>query len=209
MPLWRRREGPEPTLDELLHMIGSPREGERTAAALALGSIPDPRAQAALRVALNDRKWVVRKAAKDALDRLERTGVESAEFTLRIAAAGDYVQLDTAARAWCNEPLPRLLAVHLRNTTFLAEDRTGAVVGFLCGFLSQSEREEACVLLVGVDPDSRRRGAGRALVERFCGTARSRERKLVRAEAPDDPGALAFLEALGFGREGADVVRRV
>jgi predicted GNAT superfamily acetyltransferase len=40
--------------------------------------------------------------------------------------------------------LPRLFFVHFRGTSFVAE-RDGELVGFLAGFLSQTEPEDAYV----------------------------------------------------------------
>src|SRR5207237_10858106 len=62
--------------------------------------------------------------------------------------------------------LPKLFFVHFRDTSFAAEDE-GRLVGFLCGFRSQTYEDEAHIHFVGVDPEARARGIGRALYERF------------------------------------------
>ena len=54
--------------------------------------------------------------------------------------------------------LPKLFFVHFRDTSFVAE-RDGELAGFLVGFLSQSEPEEAYVHFVGVSPAERGRAS--------------------------------------------------
>ena len=63
--------------------------------------------------------------------------------------------------------LPRLFFLHFEGTSFVAEDSDGDLVGFVCGFLSQTSKDEAYIHSVGVTPDQRGEGVGRALYERF------------------------------------------
>ena len=74
--------------------------------------------------------------------------------------------------------LPKLFFVHFRDTSFVAEE-DGKVVGFLCGFRSQTFDDEAYIHFVGVDPRARAQGLGRALYERFF--AAVAPRSIVRA----------------------------
>lgn len=68
--------------------------------------------------------------------------------------------------------LPRLFFEHFADTCFVAEDAQG-IAGFLCGFLSQSRTGESYIHFVGVRPDLRGGGLGRALYERFFAAAQS------------------------------------
>jgi len=94
--------------------------------------------------------------------------------------------------------LPRLFFVHFRETSFVAED-DGELVGFLCGFLSQSRAEEAYCHFVGVHPDRRGTGLAHELYERLFAAARDNGRTLVRCvTSPVNQGSLAFHARLGF-----------
>jgi predicted GNAT superfamily acetyltransferase len=92
--------------------------------------------------------------------------------------------------------LPKLFFVHFRDTSFVAE-RDGRLVGFLCGFRSQTFEDEAYVHFVGVDPGERGSGLGRTLYERFFEAVAPR--MIVRAvTAPVNERSVAFHTAIGF-----------
>lgn len=94
--------------------------------------------------------------------------------------------------------LPQLFFVHFEGTSFVAEDN-GELVGFLCGFLSQTDPGEAFIHVVGVAPSRRASGLGRELYERFFAAAREHGRTVVRCVAsPDQAEAVEFHEAMGF-----------
>jgi ribosomal protein S18 acetylase RimI-like enzyme len=83
-----------------------------------------------------------------------------------------------------------------------AGDRPGGgsgPLGFLVGYRSQDHPTEAVLHLVGVDPNHRRRGIGRALVEAFVADATAAGAETAIAVAwPGEPIAAAFFRALGF-----------
>ena len=94
--------------------------------------------------------------------------------------------------------LPRLFFEHFRDTSFVAED-DGELVGFLCGFLSQTHPDQAYVHFVGVRPDRRGSGLGRELYERFFAAARAADRSIVRCvTGPVNRASIAFHRGLGF-----------
>jgi ribosomal protein S18 acetylase RimI-like enzyme len=95
--------------------------------------------------------------------------------------------------------LPRLFFLHFEGTSFVAEDETGELVGFLCGFLSQTDPEEAYIHYVGVSPEHRGEGVGRTLYERFFEEVRRDGRTVVRCvTSPVNEESVAFHEAQGF-----------
>ena len=95
--------------------------------------------------------------------------------------------------------LPRLFFLHFEGTSFIADDDEGELAGFVCGFLSQTDPEEAYIHFVGVSPARRGEGIGRTLCERFFTEAREQGRSLVRCvTSPANEGSIAFHEALGF-----------
>jgi len=98
--------------------------------------------------------------------------------------------------------LPKLFFVHFRDTSFVAE-RGGRIVGFLCGFRSQTFADEAYVHFVGVDPAERGSGLGRLLYERFF--AAVAPRTTVRAVTSTvNERSVAFHRAIGFEVERID-----
>ncbi len=95
--------------------------------------------------------------------------------------------------------LPKLFFIHFEGTSFVAEAEDGELLGFVCGFLSQTADDEAYIHFVGVTPEDRGEGLGRALYERFFDEARANGRSVVRCvTSPLNQGSLAFHQALGF-----------
>jgi ribosomal protein S18 acetylase RimI-like enzyme len=127
--------------------------------------------------------------------------------TIRHAEPRDYAQVIAAVDSWWGgrsmaAMLPKLFFVHFRDTSFVAEE-DGRVVGFLCGFRSQTFDDEAYVHFIGVDPRRRGAGIGRALYERFF--AAVSPRRVVRAvTSPLNERSVAFHRALGFAVERVD-----
>jgi len=95
--------------------------------------------------------------------------------------------------------LPQLFFLHFEGTSFVAEDEEGDLAAFLCGFLSQTDSDEAYIHFVGVSPEHREEGVGRTLYERFFDEVRAQGRSVVRCvTSPVNEGSVAFHEALGF-----------
>ena len=95
--------------------------------------------------------------------------------------------------------LPQLFFLHFEGTSFVAEDEEGDLAAFLCGFLSQTDSDEAYIHFVGVSPEHRGGGVGRTLYERFFDEVRARGRSVVRCvTSPANEGSVTFHEALGF-----------
>jgi predicted GNAT superfamily acetyltransferase len=126
---------------------------------------------------------------------------------IRPAEPGDYAAVIGVIDEWWGgramaPMLPKLFFVHFRETSFVAEE-DGRVVGFLCGFRSQTFLDEAYVHFVGVAPGRRGGGLGRELYERFF--AAVAPRTVVRAvTSPLNERSVAFHRALGFDVERVD-----
>ena len=127
-----------------------------------------------------------------------------AHVTVRPAKSSDYGRVIGRINVWWGgrdmaPMLPKLFFIHFDGTSFVAEDADGELLGFVCGFLSQTSADEAYIHFVGVTPEDRGEGLGRALYERFFDEARENGRTLVRCvTSPSNQESLAFHEALGF-----------
>lgn len=101
--------------------------------------------------------------------------------------------------------LPKLFFVHFRDTSFVAEV-DGVLVGFLIGFVSQSQPGEAYIHFVGIHPEHRKAGLGRALYARFFSTAKRRGCTSVHCvTAPINKTSIAFHARMGFDFEPSKI----
>lgn len=123
---------------------------------------------------------------------------------IRHAQPSDYGRVIGRLNAWWGgrnmaPMLPKLFFVHFEGTSFVVDDEAGQLAGFLIGFDSQSSTDEAYIHFVGVAPEQRGNGIGRALYERFFEEARSHGRSVVRCvTSPLNEESVAFHRALGF-----------
>ena len=124
--------------------------------------------------------------------------------TIRHAKPSDYGRVIGRVNVWWGgrdmaPVLPKLFFLHFEGTSFVAEDDEGDLAGFLCGFLSQTNADEAYVHFVGITPDHRGEGLGRTLYQRFFDEVRAHGRTVVRCvTSPVNQESVAFHEALGF-----------
>lgn len=126
---------------------------------------------------------------------------------IRHAQPSDYGRVIGRVNVWWGgrdmaAMLPKLFFVHFEGTSFVVDGEDGQLAGFLIGFLSQTEPDEAYVHFVGVDPERRGEGIGRALYERFFAEARAHGRTVVRCvTSPVNEASVAFHRAMGFEAE--------
>jgi ribosomal protein S18 acetylase RimI-like enzyme len=122
---------------------------------------------------------------------------------IRHAKPSDYGRVIGRVNVWWGGRdmapiLPKLFFLHFEGTSFVAEDEQD-LVGFLCGFLSQTVDDEAYIHFVGVSPGHRGEGLGRTLYERFFEEVRAHGRTSVRCvTSPQNEESVAFHQALGF-----------
>ena len=125
------------------------------------------------------------------------------EVAIRHAKPSDYGRVIGRVNVWwggrdMTPMLPKLFFLHFEGTSFVAEDGD-ELAGFLCGFLSQTDGTEAYIHFVGVSPERRGEGIGRALYEHFFAEARAHGRSVVRCvTSPANDESAAFHAALGF-----------
>jgi ribosomal protein S18 acetylase RimI-like enzyme len=123
---------------------------------------------------------------------------------LRPVQAGDYEYIVPRVDHWWGGRnmaalLPRLFFEQFDPTTRIAVDGSGRTVGFVCGFISQSDPELAYIHFVGVDPDVRGAGIGRTLYQWFLDQASAKGcTRVTCVTAPQNSGSRAFHAAMGF-----------
>jgi GNAT superfamily N-acetyltransferase len=128
---------------------------------------------------------------------------------IRTAVPEDHARIITVMPYWwggrdLRTSVPRLFLNHFRDTSFIAEHE-GELVGFLIGFMSQSERSEAYIHFAGVHPEFRKRGIGRRLFERFFALSRENNRTIVRScTSPVNRDSIEFHRKMEFTVEPGD-----
>ena len=86
-----------------------------------------------------------------------------------------------------------------RSTSFVAELPSGELGGFLLGFISQENPEDAYIHLLCVDPKMRGKHIGRKLVEKFTEEAALKEcKKIYLITKPVNWNSISFYKKLGF-----------
>ncbi len=84
----------------------------------------------------------------------------------------------------------------------LIVEEEGRLAGFLLGFITDANPRVAYVHLVGIDPEFRRRGVGRALYEEFTLRAKAAGATKIKAiTTPGNQGSVEFHRALGYSVE--------
>jgi L-amino acid N-acyltransferase YncA len=84
------------------------------------------------------------------------------------------------------------------NMATVAEE-DGSIVGFLVGFISQTQPDQAYIHLVGTAPAARKRGVARALYDRFFAEALEHGCRQVKAiTSPTNQGSIDFHHRLGL-----------
>lgn len=95
--------------------------------------------------------------------------------------------------------LPHLFFKYFYSSSWLAEDDTGGLKGFLIGLISQSDPTVGYIHFVSVDPKERMRGLGSGLYRLFFNYAINRNCRTVQAvTSPQNHGSIAFHTRLGF-----------
>ena len=86
-----------------------------------------------------------------------------------------------------------------RSTSFVVELPSGELGGFLLGFVSQENPEEAYIHLLCVDPKMRGKHIGKKLVEKFTEEmALKKCKKIYLITKPVNWNSISFYKKLGF-----------
>lgn len=130
---------------------------------------------------------------------------------IRNANEQDYTKIISVINDWwggrqMSDMLPKLFFVHFQPTSFVMEAE-GEIIGFLIGFLSQTNPEEAYIHFVGVHPERRGDGVGKELYQMFFHEVKKRGCHTVRCiTSPVNKGSIHFHGKMGFEVEAGDKV---
>lgn len=98
----------------------------------------------------------------------------------------------------------KVFFIHFSDTVYIAEIGN-KLVGFLVGFMSQSEEEVGYIHFVGVHPQFRRAGLGRLLYEKFYAACSKNGRSIVKScTSPVNKLSINFHRKMGFEIESGD-----
>lgn len=122
---------------------------------------------------------------------------------VRNAFPADFIEVSCKSKEWADlvierESIYHIMTEHFRNTCFIAEDR-GEMIGYLLGFRSQSDPEEALVHLVHVAPRLRGNGIGRRMFNQFQASVKKLGcTRITTHSRPENNSCNRFYRAMGF-----------
>ena len=95
--------------------------------------------------------------------------------------------------------LPKLWFKDFTSTSFVIRGDDSQPIAFLVGYVSQTDKTKSYVHFIGVDPEHRNDGLGRALYEAFATKALGLGANRIEAvTSPINTASLRFHESLGF-----------
>lgn len=125
-------------------------------------------------------------------------------FNLRNTIEEDFVDIANLSEKCSPMAIERNSIYHIftkffKSTSFVAEFETGELVGFLLGFISQENPEEAYMHLLCIDPKIRNKGIGKALVDKFFEVVANKGcKKVYLITKPINWKSISFYRNLGF-----------
>ena len=126
------------------------------------------------------------------------------ELVFRRPVEADHATVIGVVDHWSGGRRARQLAARhwfrdFTGTSWVVETAEGRLLGILLGYRSPDAPARAVIQLLGVDPNHRRRGLARMLLERFRNDGlRSGVRRIEAVVPPDERAAIAFFRAQGF-----------
>ncbi|HPQ45421.1 MAG TPA: GNAT family N-acetyltransferase [Syntrophales bacterium] len=133
----------------------------------------------------------------------------SNKVTIRNARPSDHEKVIAVMPAWwggrdLTSSVLKIFFIHFTDTTYIAEIHD-ELVGFLVGFLSQSDEDVGYIHFAGVHPEFRQSGIGRLLFEKFFDACRLHNRSIVKScTSPINTLSIAFHRKMGYMIEPGD-----
>lgn len=131
------------------------------------------------------------------------------KMEIRNVESSDYNVISSLINEWwggrqMSDMLPKLFFDHFNNTSFIVE-KNSEIVGFLIGFLSQSDSDVAYIHFVGVHPKYRKHQIGKRLYNKFFNVVKKNNRNVVRAvTSPVNKVSITYHTKMGFSIDEGD-----
>ncbi|UFU00300.1 GNAT family N-acetyltransferase [Radiobacillus kanasensis] len=128
---------------------------------------------------------------------------------IRSLKSEDFYRIQSVMNDWwggreMTHLAPKYLFEHFQTTSFVAEEN-GKMIGFLVGFLSQSQPNEAYIHLIAIDPKNRGNGLASKLYETFFAEVAKLGVRTVRCiTSPVNKQSIAYHTRIGFSIEEGD-----
>ena len=126
------------------------------------------------------------------------------DFKIKNTSEEDFVEIAELADNCSPMETERNSIYHIftkffKSTSLVAEFPSGNIAGFILGFISQENPEEAYIHMLGVDPKVRGKGIGRKLVETFLDSVALKGcKKVYLITKPINWNSISFYRKLGF-----------
>ncbi|MGZ9161258.1 MAG: N-acetyltransferase family protein [Candidatus Limnocylindrales bacterium] len=126
------------------------------------------------------------------------------ELTFRRPRETDHPRVVAVVDEWwggrrMRQLLPRLWFQHFTGTSWIAEETSGRLVGFVVAFISPDDPATGYVHMIAADPNRRRAGIGRSLYAHVFEDLAGRGVRQVKAITwPGNRASIDFHRAIGF-----------
>lgn len=133
------------------------------------------------------------------------------DIKIRNGEPSDHERVVSVMREWWGgrdlaASVLKIFFIHFQDTLFIAEEDQ-QMIGFLVGFLSQSESNVGYIHFAGVHPDFRKCGIGRTLYQKFFDVCAANGRTVVKScTSPINRLSIDFHVRLGFEIEPGDSI---
>lgn len=125
---------------------------------------------------------------------------------IRNTNGSDYSKIIPVINDWWDgrqmaDMLPKLFFDHFQETSFVVEEYN-EIVGFLIGFVSQTNPDEAYIHFAGIHPDYRKQGTARHLYDHFFEAAKEKGCDTARCvTSPVNKRSISYHTRVGFSIE--------
>ena len=131
------------------------------------------------------------------------------EINIRNARPSDHEKIVSVMPEWwggrdLSSSVLKVFFIHFSNTIYIAEINN-ELVGFIVGFMSQTEENVGYIHFAGVHPKFRKSGIGRLLVQKFYEVCKTNNRSIVKScTSPVNKLSINFHQKMGCTIEPGD-----
>jgi len=126
------------------------------------------------------------------------------DFQIRSVVEEDFIKIAELAKNCAPMAMERDSIYHIftkffQNTSFAAESLEREIIGFLLGFISQKNSNEAYIHLLCVKPEMRKKSLARSMIKNFFKVVGDKGcKKVSLITKPENKASIAFYKNLGF-----------